>query len=30
MLEEIGDYLAGPDVRRQVESAITEAVKPSN
>ena len=28
MLEEIGEYLAGPDVRRQVESAITETVRP--
>lgn len=30
MLEEIGEYLAGSDVRRQVESAITAAAKPSN
>lgn len=28
MLEEIGEYLAGPDVRRQVESAVTETVRP--
>lgn len=30
MLEEIGEYLAGPDVRNQVQSAITETVRPGN
>jgi len=30
MLEEIGEYLAGPDVRAQVQNAITETVRPGN
>lgn len=30
MLEEIGEYLAGADVRNQVQSAITETVRPGN
>lgn len=30
MLEEIGEYLAGPDVRQQVERVITESVRPDN
>lgn len=30
MLEEIGEYLAGPDVRSQVQDAITQTARPGN
>lgn len=30
MLEDIGEYLAGPDTRRKVESVISETVRPAN
>lgn len=30
MLEEIGEYLAGPDVRNRMQNAITETIRPGN